>query len=329
VEFHLARIWERVLGISKIGRDEDFFDLGGTSIQAAEVLAQMEEQFGVSLASSILAEHSTIERLAPLAARHVILTSPSPLVTLRAGGAGRPLFLVHSGQGDVTCYGLLARRLAGRPIYGFQSVGLRGESWPLMSIQAMARRYLKEIIAKDPTGPYLLGATCMGGMVAFEMARLLVQEGRPVGLLALFDVLYPLPKWRQPSWHERLYGPIRDPVRDAFRILRWAAMRSAGWGRSPHAMTAYRHFVTNMNSRANRRYRPESFSGAITMFKTQQQKVPGRDLRLLMCHCAKTATVIELPGNRSTLFVPPVVDELAHQLQTVLAAAEEKANVFA
>jgi thioesterase domain-containing protein len=177
----------------------------------------------------------------------------------------------------VTCYGLLARRMAGRPIYGFQSVGLRGESWPLMSVQAMARRYLKEVIAKDPTGPYLLGATCMGGMVAFEMARLLVQEGRPVGLLALFDVLYPLPKWRQPSWHERLYGPIRDPVRDAFRILRWAAVRSAGWGRSPHAMTAYRHFVTNMNSRANRRYRPESYSGAITMFKTQKQNVPGQD----------------------------------------------------
>jgi hypothetical protein len=47
-----------------------------------------------------------------------------------------------------------------------------------------------------------------------------------------------------------------------------------------------------------------------------------------MCRCAKTATVIELPGNRSTLFVPPVVDELARQLQTALAAAEEKANVF-
>ena len=329
VEFHLARIWERVLGISKIARDEDFFDLGGTSIQAAEVLAQMEEQFGISLSPSVLAEHSTIERLAPLAAGHVIPSSASPLVPLRADGAGRPLFLVHSGQGDVTCYGLLARRMAGRPIYGFQSVGLRGESWPLMSVQAMARRYLKEVIAKDPTGPYLLGATCMGGMVAFEMARLLVQEGRPVGLLALFDVLYPLPKWRQPSWHERLYGPIRDPVRDAFRILRWAAVRSAGWGRSPRAMTAYRHFVTNMNSRANRRYRPELFSGAITMFKTQRQNVPGQDLRLLMCRCAKTATVIELPGNRSTLFVPPVVDELARQLQTVLAAAEGKANVFA
>ncbi len=168
----------------------------------------------------------------PLAAGHVVTPSPSPLVTLRAGGAGRPLFLIHSGQGDVASYGLLARRLPERPIYGLQSVGLQGESWPLISIPAMARRYLPEIIAKDPTGPYLLGATCMGGMVAFEMAQMLVRQGRKVGLLALLDVNYPLPKWQHPDLIERLYGPIRDPVRDAFRMLRWFIVRAVGLGRS-------------------------------------------------------------------------------------------------
>jgi amino acid adenylation domain-containing protein len=324
VEAHLARIWQPVLGISPIGRDEDFFDLGGTSIQAAEVLARIEQQFGISLSPSSLVEHSTIERLAGLVAGHVIIASPSPLVPLRTTGAGRPLFLVHSGQGDVTCYGLLVRRLPGRPIYGLQSVGLQGESWPLMSIQAMARRYLTEVIAQDPTGPYLLGATCMGGMVAFEMAHMLVREGRKVALLALLDVGYPLPKWRQHNWHERLYGSVRDPVRDAFRMLRWAVIRATGLGRSQHALVAYRRFVSHMNSRANRRYQPELFAGAITVFRTLDQKFPREDLRLLMCDCAQAATVIPLPGNRSGLFVPPTVDELARQLQKALAVAEGK-----
>lgn len=324
VEAQMARIWQSVLGISGIGRQDDFFDLGGTSIQSAEVLARIEELFGASLSPSTLVEYSTIERLAGLVAGHVVIPSPGPLVTLRAADAGRPLFLVHSGQGEVTSYGLLVRRLAGRPIYGLQSVGLQGEGWPLMSIRSMARRYLSEIVAKDPTGPYLLGATCMGGMVAFEMAQLLVRQGRPVGLLALFDVPGPLPKWQHPDRVERWYGPLRDPVRDAFRILRWAVIRASGWGRTPRGVMAYRRFVANMNSRANRRYRPEFYPGTLTLFNTAQSKFPAHDLRLVMRQYAKETQIIPLPGNRTGLFARPVVDELARKLQSALELAEGK-----
>ncbi len=324
VEAQLARVWQSVLGISRIGRHDDFFDLGGTSIQSAEVLARLEELFGASLSPSTLVEYSTIERLAGLVAGYVVIPSPSPLVTLRAADAGRPLFLVHSGQGEVTSYGLLVRRLTGHPIYGLQSVGLQGESWPLMSIAAMARRYLPEIIAKDPTGPYLLGATCMGGMVAFELAQMLVRQGRKVGLLALLDVTYPLPKWQHHDLIERLYGPIRDPVRDAFRMLRWFIIRAVGLGHSQRSLLAYRRFVANMNSRANRRYQPEFFPGTITLFLTTESKFPREDLRLRMRRYAKETQIISLPGNRSGLFARPAVDELARQLQGALEVAEGK-----
>ncbi|MGA3285733.1 MAG: AMP-binding protein, partial [Verrucomicrobiota bacterium] len=116
VESQLARIWQSVLGLPRIGRHDDFFDSGGTSIQSVEVLARIEESFGASLSPSTLVEYSTIERLAGLVAGYVVIPSPSPLVPLRAADAGRPLFLIHSGQGDVTTYGLLVRRLPGRPI---------------------------------------------------------------------------------------------------------------------------------------------------------------------------------------------------------------------
>ena len=324
VETSLARIWESVLGISPIGRQENFFDLGGNSIQSAQVLARIEESFGASLPPSTLIGHGTIGQLAALVTGNVVIPSPSPLVLLRAADSGRPLFLVHSGQGDVATYGLLARRLPGRPVYGLQSIGLQGEAWPLTSIHAMAQRYLREIVAKDPTGPYLLGATCMGGMVAFEMAQMLVRQGRKVGLLALFDVPCPLPTWQHHDWSERLYGPLRDPVRDAFRMLRWAIIRAAGLGRNPRVAIAYRRFVSHMNSRANRRYRPEFFPGSITLFNTVESKFPREDRRLVMRHYAKDIQVILLPGNRSGLFARPVVDELARQLQSALALAEGK-----
>ena len=324
IEGKLAQIWQSVLGISPIGRHDDFFNLGGTSIQSAQVLVRIEEAFGTSLPPSTLAEHETIEQLAALLADHAVIPSPSPLVPLRAAMTGRPLFLIHSGQGDVATYGLLVRRLPNRPIYGLQSVGLQGECWPLMSIRAMARRYLPEIVAKDPTGPYLLGATCMGGMVAFELAHMLVCQGRKVGLLALFDVPCPPPRWQHHDLIERLYGPIRDPVRDAFRMLRWSIVRAAGRGRDAHWLPAYRRFVAHMNSRANRSYKPSFYPGVMTLFITADKKYPREDLRLLMRHHVQKALVFTVSGNRSGLFVRPAVDELARQLQSAIELAEGK-----
>jgi amino acid adenylation domain-containing protein len=324
IEGKLARIWESVLGVSPISRRDDFFDLGGTSLQSVEVLLHIEEAFGASLPPSILTEHGTIEKLAAMIAGHVVIPSPGPLVLLRTATAGRPLFLIHGGQGDVATYGLLARRLPDRPIYGLQSVGLQGESWPLMSIPGMARRYLSEIISKDPTGPYLLAGTCMGGRIAFEMAQMLIQQGRPVGLLALLDTNCPTPGSQSHRLRERLFGPLHNEVRDAFRILRWSMARAAGFAQRASWLPDYRRFVFHMSSRANRRYKPAFYPGALTLFITADTTFPGEDLRLCMRRYAQETRVVTVPGGRPGLFVRPAVDELARQLQSVLELADGK-----
>jgi amino acid adenylation domain-containing protein len=324
IEGKLAQIWEAILEISPIGRHDDFFDLGGTSIQSAQVLARIDEEYGTSLPPSTLVEHETIEKLAALLTDRVVIPSPGPLVLLRAAPAGRPLFLIHGGRGDVATYGLLARRLPDRPIYGLQSVGLQGESWPLMSIPAMARRYLSEIIAKDPVGPYLLAGTCLGGRIAFEMAQMLIQQGRPVGLLALLDTNCPTPGSESHRLRERWFGPVHNEVRDAFRILRWSIARAAGFAQRARWLPDYRRFVFHMSSRANRRYKPAFYPGTLTLFITADTKFPGEDLRLWMRRCAQETRVVTIPGIRANLFVRPAVDELARQMQSVLELAEGK-----
>ena len=322
IEGKLAQIWESALDVSPIGRNDDFFDLGGNSIQSAEVLARIDEAFGTSLSPSTLVEHATIEKLAALLADRVVIASRGPLVLLRGATAGRPLFLVHGGKGDVATYGLLARRLPDRPIYGLQSVGLQGESWPLMSIPAMARRYLSDIVATDPTGPYLLAGTCMGGRIAFEMAQMLVQQGRPVALLALLDSNRPAPRSHSHRLRERLFGPMHNEVRDAFRILRWSIARAVGLTQRASWLPDYRRFVFHMSSRANRRYKPVFYPGAITLFVTADANFREEDLRLWMRRFAQETHVVTIPGNRAGLFVQPAVDELARQLQNALERAD-------
>jgi acyl carrier protein len=313
-EIKLAEIWQGVLRLNAIGMHDDFFELGGDSLRAVEVLVQIEERLGVALAPAALAEHSTIAQLAAVVAGQALARAASPLVTLRAAPAGRPLFLVHNGHGDVTTFARLARRLPGRPIYGLQSVGMDGAAWPLMSVPAMAKRYLEEVVKADPTGPYLIGGTCMGGLIAFEMAKQLAAAGRTVGLLTV--IVTPAPPYTggRSRWHELLL----DPVRDAFRVLRWAAIRLVQPKLGARRLPAYRHFIAGMNSRAGRRYRPGIYPGKITVFTTTDVSGLREDRRRLMGEYAREAETIALSCPRGAVLSPPGVDELAGRLEGCL-----------
>ncbi len=322
LEQKLAGIWRPVLGVSAIDRKDDFFELGGSSVQSAEVLLRIEETFDATLPPSTLAEHSTIEQLAQLVSERFVIPSSSPLVTLRAAKRGQPLFLIHTGQGDVLSYGLLTRRLAERPIYGLQSVGLQGESWPLMTIPAMARRYLPEIQTCAPQDPCCLPGPVWAGWWPSNWPRYWCARVVKLACWPCWTRHYPLRPWRHPLWRERLYGPWRDAVRDGFRILRWRALRAAGYGQDRRWLHAFRRFVSHMNSRAYRRYRPAFYPGTLTLFLTAQTDAPAVDTRPLMKNCAREVRTFTVPGKRANLFIRPAVEVLAGQLEAALESGE-------
>jgi pimeloyl-ACP methyl ester carboxylesterase len=321
VERNLVKIFESALGISPVSRQDDFFELGGTSLQSIQAMSSIEEVFSVVLPPSTLVDRSTIEDLAPLLSERAVIASPRPLVTLRAGGKGRPLFFIHSGQGDVVTYALLLRQLPPRPVYGLQAVGIQGESWPLMSIPEMAERYLPEILQKDPTGPYLLAGTCMGGMVAFELAQRLVRMGRAVELLVLIDSPTAPYSGNRPIWHEL----VMDRLRDGLRILRWGFLRASGGKINIRRLPAYRHFVAEMTGRATRRYRPSFYPGTVTLMLTTETKYRVEDRRPLISRYARETRTFTISGTRTRLFMRPQVDELARRLQTCLESLDRAA----
>ena len=321
-ETKLAEIWRKTLGVNSLGRGDDFYELGGDSLRSVQVLVHIEEMFGVTLPPSTLIEHSTIEKLAAVVANHSVVQTRGPLVRLRDSTTGRPIFFVHNGHGDVTTYAQLVRRLPDRPIHGFQSIGLGGESWPLTSIPDMARRYLREVTSVDPTGPYLLAGTCMGGLVAFEMAQQLVRSGQPVGLVVLIATPAPPFSGRRRRWHEL----TMDPLRDWLRILRWSVIRAVRSSINTRQLPAYRHFIASMNNRARRRYRPGVYPGKITLITTTDASGLEEDRRLLMGRFAREAQTIAISCPRLSLLNSPAVNELAKHFQACLETAESPAN---
>jgi thioesterase domain-containing protein len=95
----------------------------------------------------------------------------SLIVPFRTEGREMPIFCVHSPLGSTGYYASLARALpAGVPFYGINAVGAFGDEAPLDSFEAMAERYIREIRAVRPHGPYILAGHSSGAYIAFEMA---------------------------------------------------------------------------------------------------------------------------------------------------------------
>jgi aryl carrier-like protein len=69
LEGQLVQIWARVLGCEKIGRNDNFFDLGGTSLQLTSAHAEIQKQLAPSITLVNLFEHPTINGLAAFIGR--------------------------------------------------------------------------------------------------------------------------------------------------------------------------------------------------------------------------------------------------------------------
>jgi thioesterase domain-containing protein/non-ribosomal peptide synthetase component F len=189
-ERKLGKIWEKLLGIAPIGLNQNYFELGGTSILAVRLFSRIASEFQRKLPLSVLFEAPTIAQLARYLREQPYERAWSPLVTIQAQGSRPPFFCIHGGGGSVLIYRDLSQHLGSeQPFYGLEAQGLDGARPYLETIEEMASLYVKEIRRVQPHGPYYLGGYCMGGTVAYEMAQQLRADGERVALLALFDTM--------------------------------------------------------------------------------------------------------------------------------------------
>ncbi len=188
VELQLAQIWENILRVKSISVRDNFFELGGHSFLAIRLMAAIKEQTGQSLPLALLIQQGTIEALATELRKQQTARFTSPLIAIRRDGAAPPFFCVHPAGGNVLCYAPLAKHLGPeRPFYAFQARGLEDGEESVTSVEAAAFNYVEAMRAVQPEGPYFIGGWSIGGLIAFEMSRMLQAQGQQIALLALFD----------------------------------------------------------------------------------------------------------------------------------------------
>lgn len=186
-EKEIAKVWSEVLQIKEIGIDDNFFEMGGTSIMAVKVVAEIEKSTGKRFPLSVLFEYSTVEKFAKLLSEGGEIYSDC-IVPLKSSGSKMPLFMVHGGGLDVLYFANVSKHLdEEQPFYGIQGVGSKGfEEW-YESINDMAAHYIQAITKINPDGPYAIAGYCVGGIVAFEMTRQLQEQGKEVILTVALD----------------------------------------------------------------------------------------------------------------------------------------------
>ncbi len=215
-EHKLLQLWKEVLGIDAIGVEDDFFALGGTSLMAARLFAEISRRFAVRMPLSAIVEAPTVRALARQLGQGRV--SPTgPLVDLRQGGP-RNLFIVHDGVGETLLYLNLARRMPRDiAVIGIEPRRLPGVPLAHTRVEDMASFYIAKMRERQPHGPYLLAGMCAGGVVAYEMASQLIHTGESVELLALLDAVTPqAPKRTElviddpPARTRRMFKDLKD-----------------------------------------------------------------------------------------------------------------------
>lgn len=191
LEQQLAQLWQTILGVPQIGVQDSFFELGGSSLQAARLFAEIDQKFGKNLPLSTLFTAQTIEKLASLLSAEQENVDWSPLVPIQPEGTQLPLFCIHGAGGNILMYRQLTAYVGDdQPLYGLQAVGLDGGA-PITRLQEMAEIYITHLRKFQPEGPYLLLGLSVGGMIAVEMAHQLRQQGQAVAFLGMIDSLGP------------------------------------------------------------------------------------------------------------------------------------------
>ncbi len=332
----IVHIWQKFLGIEPVGIQDNFFQLGGDSLLAVQLVSWINETFKTKLSSHVLLNKTTIQSLAQL-----ITADRAPVSSLLVEmqpqldtSRGKPLVLVHPIGGHVYFYRELVAALgAEQPIYGLKAPGLDQETEPLTSIEEMAALYIKEVQRVQPVGPYQLGGASFGGIVAFEMAQQLWAQQQEVALLFMIDA--PGPGHMPPEFEDDaavlayiLISHYKDTSisLEQIRQMESQQLREFILARggieaeeNPDAFIeqVYHHLhIFKAHFRAMSNYFPNIYPGSMHYFRaTQPMPFSAQDPEQAWIDLAAAGIVIhDIPGDHITMNYHPNVEVIANLL---------------
>jgi thioesterase domain-containing protein len=332
LELEIATIWQETTGGERIGRRDDFFQIGGDSLLALDLVRRMNRAFGDKVTLGLLFETPTVAGLA--AALSKGRKARPAVIPLQSRGSTPPLFFVCGIQ----IYHQLAQRIGpSQPSYGIflpveeQMLYTRDAArhGQLITVERMAQSYLELIRAKQPRGPYCLAGLSFGGLLAFEIAQQLRDRGEEIALLALFDSILPRARKRKlVPWLAHRLGALARFDLSAMRRGPLPSSRPSDSGIVPaRPMSSDEDFArirAAIYARAAAAYeaRIRPFAGRVTYFRASERHcAPGwvLDERGGWADVVTGGLeIVDIPGDHVGILRHPGVELLAGKLRADL-----------
>lgn len=230
VEEFLIQEWKSILELDSIGLDDDFFELGGTSLKAAQLVTRLEQAEQKHIPIIQLFAGRTIRSMTQVYLQSDWSIKPEWAIPVNTKGKGAPVFYIASPEVNTIGYANLVREL-GTEVSGYivqpppnseHVRQVRTHEMPELSLA-----FIKEIRQIQPTGPYRIIGMCSGAHIGAEIVRQLEKQSLEVSFFGVINTwsLYSISK---------LYH--FEKVIDFYRMMRYYTRRvkSIKWSEIKH-----------------------------------------------------------------------------------------------
>jgi len=323
-ESAIARVWQTLLKVPRVGRHDDFFALGGYSLLVARVVETLKTAFGRPIPMALIYRAPTPAQLAAAIRQIRSADRWKHLVPLNEGGSGSPLFCLNGFDGAVDPYLHIARLLyPSVPVYGLEVESTGDDAELRATLASRMDLYEKEIRIVQPVGPYRLCGYSFGGAEAYDLACRLEAAGEEVTLI-LLDTYRPSLSLDVLSWVPRYLQRIIETVRSK-DLHRAAAqkMQRLFTDKQQRGVTGKDKNLETALARlaARRKYSP--FNGRVILFKALRYELWAFQLKLdgyngWRKYIKGPLDVIQIESTHFDMVRNPAVRSVANHLAQIL-----------
>lgn len=331
VEEKLAEIWKDVLGVPAVGRDENFFDLGGHSLLVVTLLRRIENEFGRRPTLAEFFRAPSIEGLARLLGEGATLDAPVTIAIQPDGLRPALLWL----DADATFIALSRVLGPDQPFLGIPVVPvLESKANSGARLEDVAASVAKTVREAQPQGPYYLGGWCNMGVLAYEVAHQLREAGQAVDLVILLDsanpvsyrrigraayflsqIRYHWPRFGR-HWREERLKYLAARIRGLFKTL--GMLRTPPRDREEELRVQF--------ARVTMDYQPPAYFGDVALFQPMLQ-LDVLDFRPGWAERVRGELLAyDVPGSHVTMLTEPHVQELGALMSAALIRAQERGS---
>ncbi len=328
-ELELLKIWETLFNKDGISTNDNFFEIGGTSMMAIRLFTRIEKTLKVTIPPITLLKHNTIEALSNYILKDDSKGAWNYVVPIKPNGTKNPLFCIHGGGGFVFFFNPIANALDNNtPVYAIQPSGTNGHKNIHQSIEDMSADYAREIKEIQPKGPYNLLVYCFSPAVGIEIADIYKKQGDDTNLIVIDSIIKQEDFTDPTRIRMRLSGFLKRFLHNPFNAIKLMVSNNYERFLEP---TMIRLFASTHKKnleqikqnliRIYKRYKwDKKHPGSTTLILTNKpdKKLNPTYIEAWEGITDKTVEVLQTEGQHHQLFSSPHADLLAKKIQQAI-----------